>query len=413
MIPRCVWLLAIGSLLQTAIAAQDPVAIDPPRTLILDAQGMAGQYARWQDSGDSVPPAIENLRREADECRTEGPWTVVSKSIVPPSGDKHDYISVGPYWWPDPAKPDGKPYIRRDGEVNPERMEYDNVGLKKTCGNSLTLALAWYYTRNPDDARHAAELLRTWFVRPETAMNPNLNFGQAIPGRTTGRGIGIIDTACLIGAVDAALLLETSPAWTDADARSLRQWFAQYLHWLRHSKHGRDEDRTKNNHATWYDAQVACFALYAGQPDVAREVLRNVAERRIKSQIRDDGSQPHELARTKSWDYSVMNLKAFINLATLADHVDVDLWNHHSDNAGGIRDALDFLIPFALSESDWKHEQITPLDGAKLAELLRRAAIAYQEPKYETLLHRLAPDDQPTDARFQLTHPAIHLQAHP
>ncbi|WP_182871173.1 alginate lyase family protein [Stieleria mannarensis] len=405
MIPRCVCLFAIGSLVLAPIAAQDPAAFDPPRTLILDGRGMAGQYARWRASGDTVHPAIEDLRREADECLTEGPWTVVSKTMVPPSGDKHDYISVGPYWWPDPDKPDGKPYIRRDGQVNPERMEYDNVGLKKTCGNGLTLALAWYYTRNPDYSRHGAELLRTWFIRPETAMNANLNFGQAIPGRTKGRGIGIIDTACLIGAVDAALLLETSAAWTDADARSLRQWFAQYLHWLRNSKHGRDEDRTKNNHATWYDAQVACFALYAGQPDVARNVLRNVAERRIDSQIRVDGSQPHELTRTKSWDYSVMNLKAFFHLATLADHVDINLWHHDSANAGGIRDALDFLIPFARSEKDWQHEQITPLDGSKLAELVRRASIAYDEPKYESVLRRLFSEDQLATARFQLIYP--------
>ena len=39
---------------------------------------------------------------------------VDGKKLVAPSGDKHDYISVGTYWWPNPDTSDGLPYIRRD-----------------------------------------------------------------------------------------------------------------------------------------------------------------------------------------------------------------------------------------------------------------------------------------------------------
>jgi hypothetical protein len=326
---------------------------------------------------------------------------------MPPSGDKHDYMSIGPYWWPDPQQPDGLPYIRRDGEVNPERMNYDNVGLSHTAHNSLTLALAWYFTRDPQYSRQASALLRNWFLRPETRMNPNLNFGQAIPGRTEGRGIGIIDTTSLIRVVDAALILEASEGWTKQDADALRQWFAEYLDWLRTSPQGTAEAQTKNNHGTWYDAQVACFAIYSGSPEIAKEVLRESAKARIASQIRPDGTQPLELDRTKSWNYSLMNLRGFFALARLAEYVDVDLWAYQPETGGSIRMALDWLLPFAQGKRKWTHQQIARFEKSKIAEVLRRAAVAYQEPAYEEAIDDVMPADQSSGARFQLTHAAV------
>src|SRR5690606_33758828 len=166
---------------------------------------------------------------------------------------------------------------------------------------------------------HAARLLRVWFLDEATRMNPHLEYGQAVPGRNKGRGIGIIDTAGLPRLVDAVGLLQGSQHWTDVDQQGMQQWFGEYLTWLRESRHGRDEDRTKNNHATWYDVQVAAFALFAGEEHIAREVLEGAGDRRIRTQIEPDGRQPHELARTKSFDYSTMNLRGMFELATLAE----------------------------------------------------------------------------------------------
>lgn len=407
MIPRLLALGTIWPILLAPVIADDTGSGGGAKTLILDGLGMSRVRARLAEPGSDASAALAELRKEADLCLSEGPWTVVAKEVVPPSGDKHDYVSVGPYWWPDPQQPDGLPYIRRDGEVNPERMNYDNVGLSNTAHNSLTLALAWYFTRNPAYCNHASELLRTWFLRPETRMNPNLNFGQAIPGRTEGRGIGIIDTTSLIQVVDAALILESSEAWTGEDADALREWFAAYLDWLRTSPHGQQEARTKNNHGTWYDVQVACFAIYAGSPDIARAVLNSSAKARIASQIRPDGQQPLELARTKSWNYSVMNLKGFFTLASLAKHVDLNLWAYQPQTGGGIRVALDWLLPFAKGERTWKHEQITEFEGSKVAALLRRAAVAYDDATYETALTDIMPAEELREARFQLTDAAV------
>jgi hypothetical protein len=309
----------------------------------------------------------------------------MDKKHIPPSGNKHDYYSVGPYWWPDPSKPDGLPYVRRDGEVNPERYEYDSAGLKKTVSAVDDLALAWYLTNEAKYAERAALLLRTWFLDPATRMNPHLQYGQAIPGRTEGRGIGIIDTAQWIRLVDAVGLLQTSESWPESDHRKLQAWFEAYLQWLLTSSHGKAEANTKNNHAVWYDAQVASFALFIGDETTARRALEQVGPRRIATQIEPDGRMPYELARTKSFSYTHMNLRGFLHLARLAEHVDVDLWSYESADGRSIKAALDWLEPYVAGTAGWEYRQISSFDPSSARLLYRRAARHFDKPEYRTL----------------------------
>ncbi|NQT88332.1 alginate lyase family protein [bacterium] len=337
------------------------------------------------------PPAaaLARLRRDADAALQQKPVSVMDKNIVPPSGDKHDYMSVGPYWWPDPKKKDGLPYIRKDGVVNPERHNYDNVGMGQMSKAVSALALGRYFTGDERYAEHAVVLLRTWFLDPATRMSPHLEYGQAIPGRCTGRCIGIIDTLGLPHVVDAVGLLAGSEAWTEGDQRGMVEWFRRYLDWLLTSKHGQAEARTRNNHGTWCDVQVASFALFVGRDDVAGDVLRKAATLRIAAHIDPDGRQPHELARTKSWDYSAMNLRGLFALAALGERAGVNLWTYESPDGRSLRKALDYLVPFALGERKWPHKQIKTLRPASVASLLRRGAIAWHEPRYEVLLARI------------------------
>jgi len=381
--------------------------VEPSRVFLVDADALAETKRRVAAGDPQLAPAMVQLRREADEALRAGPFSVMDKRAVPPSGDKHDYMSVGPYWWPDSNKPDGKPYIRRDGRVNPERHQYDNVPLSRMCDAANTLALAYYLTGEEPYADRAARLLRTWFSAPATRMNPHLQYGQAIPGRCDGRGIGIIDTARLPKLVDSVGMLAGSGSWTAADQQALQSWFRAYLRWLLKSKYGRDEARTKNNHATWYDVQVASFALFVGDQPTARDVLANAAARRIATQIEPDGRQPHELARTKSFSYSTMNLRGMFDLAALGEHVGVDLWNFQTDDGRGIRRALDWLIPFATGKKQWRHEQITGLHPEALRPLLRRAAAAYGHRPYEKLLEKLS-DENPEVGRDVLLYPTGH-----
>jgi len=366
-----------------------------PRVFCLSSIKLAKSKARVFSKDESLQPALERLRTEADEALKAGPFSVMDKTLIPPSGDKHDYMSLGPYWWPDPKKSDGLPYIRRDGQVNPETRtdETDRLAFGRMTSAVETLGLAWYFTDHQPYAAHAAELLRVWFLDRATRMNPNLQFGQAIPGRTQGRDIGIIDTARLTRIVDAIGLLESSDAWNAKDRHAMRDWCGEYLKWLRTSSHGLGEEKKLNNHGTWYDAQVVSLALFTGQNQLARTILEQVKTRRIDKHIQPDGRQPHELARTKSLGYSAMNLDGFFRLATMAEKLGVDLWHYESRDGRSIRKALDFLVPYVGPKNKWPYKQIVPFKPAALFSLLRRGSIAYNDDRYEAIIRKIPPED--------------------
>jgi hypothetical protein len=358
---------------------------DVPSVFLLDGAYLAETRGKVLERPPESEASLKAIRSDAEQALLEGPWSVMDKKHIPPSGDKHDYFSVGPYWWPDPTKADGLPYIRRDGEVNPESYEYDSVGLKNTVSAVEKLARAWYFTNEAKYSEHAALLLRTWFLDPPTKMNPHLQYGQAIPGRTEGRGIGIIDTARLIYLVDAVGLLQSSEAWSASDHSELRAWFQAYLKWILTSPHGKAEANTRNNHAVWYDAQAASFALFVDDKATARQVLEKVGPRRIAAQIEPDGRMPYELARTRSFSYTNMNLRGFLHLARLAEHVDVDLWRYRSADGRSIEAALDWLEPFVAGRKDWDREQISPFDPSSATTVYRRAARRLEKPAYRRL----------------------------
>lgn len=404
MLPRSLLLLAVLLALSFhgSILSADET---PPRVFVLDSATLAAVKVQLAVGDDRWMSALKVVRQDADSALKAGPFSVVDTGPLPPSGDIHDYMSVGPYWWPDPKKEDGLPYIRRDGRVNPEYYEHDTVPRGKMGDAVETLALAYYFTDHEAYAQRAARLVRVWFLEPETRMNPNLQYGQAIPGRCTGRGIGIIETLHFIEVVDAVGMLRGSHSWTDKDQEALEAWFGEYLDWLLEGRYGRDEAATKNNHGTWYDAQVASFALFVGREEVARRILNEAAEKRIARQIEPDGRQPHELARTKSYSYSVMNLRGMFTLAALGERVGVDLWNFQTNDGRSIRKAIDWLVPFASGETEWKHEQISGLHPETLYPLLRWAAIAYNEPHYEKQISQI-PNFNPETERMELLLPA-------
>jgi hypothetical protein len=367
-----------------------------PRVFRLDPKGIQETRNRARGHDPALEPAVARLRAEARQAFGAGPFSVVAKAAMPPSGDKHDYMSQAPYWWPNPATPDGLPYVRRDGERNPEiRKIPDHDELGRLVAATETLALASCLLDDEASAARAALLLRAWFLDPATRMNPHLEYAQAIPGLNQGRGIGIIETRGLVALVDAVGLLEGSKAWTLADRDALVAWFREYLRWLRESGHGRDEAAATNNHGTYYDAQVASFALFTGQPELAAQVLGESRGKRIAAQIEPDGRQPRELGRTRSWSYSVMNLGGMFALAALGERAGVDLWTYETPDGRSLRKALDWLLPFAEGKP-WPHPQITPWSPADLAPLLREAMTHYRDPRYGALLARLnvAADDR-------------------
>lgn len=329
--------------------------------------------------------ALAALEADAKAALAVAPVSVVNKQVTPPSGDKHDYMSQAPYYWPDPSKPDGKPYIRRDGERNPEIEKItDRENLELLTRAVSSLALASYLTGRQDYAEHAAQLVRVWFIDPATRMNPNLNFGQLIPGIAEGRAAGVVETRFLPDILVAAVFLRGTPAWTASDERALKEWMSDYLTWLLESPFGREESSRGNNQETWTDLQIAALAVYTEHADIARQTLE-AARADIDTEFEPDGSQPRELARTRAWSYSVFNLNAFMELAVLGQRVGVDLWNYSAPDGSSLRRGLDYLVPFATGEKSFPYRQLGGLHPADLHLILRRAAVAWNEPRYRQL----------------------------
>lgn len=361
-----------------------------PRVFLLNPQTLQANKAKLSTSDiseSSLKPALEKLEKDADKILKTEILPVTSKQANPPSGDKHDYMSQAPYFWKNPDTKDGFPYIRRDGERNPEINQFpDHELLDKMVVAVETLSSAYYFTGKEEYAAKATEILRMWFLDAQTKMNPNLEFAQAIPGANTGRGIGIIETRGLTRVVDSVGLLENSKSWTKADQAGLESWFSKYLDWMMNSKNGRDEDAAKNNHGTIYDVQAASFALFVGKNELAKNILETAKQKRIAKQIEPDGKQPLELERTKSWSYSTMNLDSLVNLAELGESVGVDLWNFQTKDNRGIRQAIEFLYPFSIGENKWKYEQIEPLQPERLFSIMRRAARKYTDEKFVKMM---------------------------
>ncbi len=374
-------------------AAEPAPGAAAPRVLTLRADALLSVRARLRHGDPELQRALEALVTQADSALHVGPISVMDKKRVPPSGDRHDYISLGPYWWPDPSKPGGLPYIRKDGLRNPEiQQDYDSPRLKRLTAAVNTLALAYYFTGNERYAQHASVLLRAWFLEPATRMNPNLEYGQGIPGITAGRGIGIIETHQLPRLLDDVALLQGSQSWTARDEQGMREWMSAFLKWLQTSKNGRDEFAARNNHGSWYDVQTAGLALFLGRTDEARRILETSKEHRIAVQVKADGSQPLELERTRSLHYSAFNLEALMQLAEIGRKVGVDLWHYEATSGGSIRKALDYLAPYTTAANRWPYQDISAIEPDLLLLPLRMGELVYGDARYRALIAQIPPE---------------------
>ena len=337
------------------------LAMEVPRTVVWDGERLAELRENPERRTPLEHAAMKELRRGADAAVLQKPVSVMDKELVPPSGDKHDYASYGIYWWPDPAKPDGLPYSRRDGETNYKLVENGDSDRMEAMVNSVVyLSLANYLTGEKKYGEAAARHLSTWFLDPATKMNPHLEFGQAIPGRVDGRKVGIIDTSALVELFDAIVLLQSTGALDESQVKGLHDWTDAYLVWLLESEMGLEEQKAPNNHGTWYAAQVARMALVVDRPEVAKRVIEELRDKQMQHTFAEDGSQPREMARTRSFDYARFNLVALVVCAKCGERVGLDLWNEPKKGAN-IKDGLEFLGPYLQFQKPWTHQQIAPL----------------------------------------------------
>ena len=324
--------------------------------------------------------SFRQLLSRADSILSEEASSVMRKKQTPFSVDKHDFVSLSPYFWPNLTKSTGLPYIYRDSETNPEVDTIpDARSMHEMAKKVRILSVAYYLTDNASYASKASELLRIWFLDNETRMNPNLEHSEVKPGINNGSHSGIMSGIYLLDVPDAVELIHDSGAWSKQDQNGIELWFSRYLDWLLNSDFGMEERKSLNNHGTWYDVQVSSIALFLNKPEITREVIKNYTDKLIAAKIRPDGLQPNEVHRRVSFDYHLFNLQAFFNLAKIGYHIGIDLWNDTTPEGSGLQKELDYLLRYALGKEKWPYEQIRPVDKAKLLPVLCQAISHYEE----------------------------------
>ena len=365
MIKRITALLVLASFATSVLTAQSThLMLSKTDNIKFDFAILKTKKAKIKAKDKSLATAYNQLLKDADKLLNYQPVSVMDKTDFPPSSNKHDYMSIGPYWWPDPAKPNGLPYIRKDGEVNPEVKNFpDKENMPKLCENINTLSLAYYYSNNEKYAKHATKLLEVWFLDTATKMNPNLKYGQAVKGKNEGRAEGIIDTRQFIFAIDGMELLKGSKSWTTKHQTQMKQWFSEFLNWLNTSKIGIDEMTSKNNHSVWFDAQALSIAVFVDSLELANKIVLRAADR-LDKQMDDKGLFPYEMERTTSLHYSAFIMNAFTIIAQLSEKTKTNLWTLETKSGKSFKKGFDALYPYLTKEKQWTGKQIKEFNYA-------------------------------------------------
>lgn len=314
-------------------------------------------YLPIQAQSQSFVKEIEQTLRskildDANWAIKQKPLTVTSESSPRSAGTKHDFYSEGDYWWPDSLNPDG-PYVQRDGLTNPDNFVAHRILMIRFSRIVGALASAYKITGDSKYVSKAFEHINAWFVNPETRMNPSLLYAQAIKGKVTGRGIGIIDTIHLMEVAQAIRTMENHKSVNKTQLASIKNWFGEYITWLTTHSYGKDEMEAKNNHGTCWVMQVASFATLTGnQPviDFCRERYKSVL---LPNQMAADGSFPLELKRTKPYGYSIFNLDAMVMICQILSDKQDNLWSYQTADGKSIRKGIEYLYPFVADKNKW------------------------------------------------------------
>lgn len=344
-----------------------------------------------QKNNSPYAEAFQDLEARARDLLKQKDVSVINKKHTPASGDIHDYASLSRYFWPDSSKPDGLPYISKDGISNPELKEYDRETLEKMSQRVRTFTLAWFLGGDTLFANAAVKQIQVWFIDDSTRMNPNMDYAQMIPGRNNSIGypFGVLDGYSFVQTMDALKVLEAYRGFSKADKASLKKWFTDYVHWLTTSEQAIEESKAANNHGTTYDTQLLAYSLYIGDRKTAQNLIDHFAERHILKQIEKDGRQPKELKRTLAFHYSWYNLSHMLDFYTIANNSGLDFARATEIQGHSFFKALDFLTDYiGKSEKQWPYKQIFGWKNAQanlVRDLYRTYRLVPAKTKYRDL----------------------------
>ena len=328
-----------------------------PKTVSFSGESLA----MMKSEGLVSDAALAELKKRADEHLNGELLAVTERMAKAPSGNPHDYASLGTYWWPNPDTPDGLPYVRYDGKRNPVTTE--TASYRNMTTRAFELALAAYYFDSEEYGRACAKVLCDWHLNPKTYMTPHAKYSQSIPGICDGRNIGIIDFSMSSYRVfDSVAILEHLGFIDNEHVEGLKRWYNEFTDWLLTSENGIGEDTEHNNHGTFFDVHLLAAGIFCGREALIKKVCQTSYERRFKTQIEPDGKQPLELARTMGMVYSISNITGLLLIANMAsgcgwtEYISSDV--KYGDAA--VKKAIDYIYPYTLALESFPYSEIKP-----------------------------------------------------
>jgi hypothetical protein len=358
--------------------------------------------------------AIERPRimEKAAKYLREEPVTVTASHCKRSAGGKHDFFSEGDYWWPNPKDPNG-PYIQRDGMSNPDNFVAHRQAMIRLSEIVGTMASAYVLTGDDKYVRHAVKHLKAWFVEPETKMNPNLLYGQAIKGKATGRSTGVIDTIHLVEVARGALVMSKSSAFPAKEFEEIKGWFSEYLKWLTTHPYGTEERAAKNNHGVCWAMQAAAFAQLVGDQEELAAIRQQFKTVFVVNQMAKDGSFPAELRRTKPYGYSLFVIDAMAGVAQIASTPEDDLWYYALPDGRGMQQAMEFIFPYIEDKSKWpgNHDVLYWDEWPVRQPSLVFAGVKFNKPEYLRVWQALKADPETPEVvrNVPLRHPLLWI----
>lgn len=332
----------------------------------------------------------ESVLKEAYEALKSDPVTITSFISPRSAGGKHDFFSEGDYWWPDPQNPAG-PYIQRDGLTNPENFTAHRKAMIRFSKIMGSLASAYIITGEEKYARHAFLHADKWLIDTSTRMHPHMLYAQAIQGRFTGRGIGIIDMIQFMEVSQSLKILERSKLARKKDYSSYRKWFDEYLRWVTTHKYGIDEKNALNNHGTCWTMQVAAFASFTKNDVLLDTCIYRYKYKHLPDQMDIDGSFPKELARTKPYGYSLFNLDAMTMICQIVSSEKENIYLYETSDKKSIQKGMYFMYAYVSNKSSWPYKKdVMYWEDWPIAQpFLLFGANAFQHADYFSLWEKL------------------------
>jgi hypothetical protein len=354
----------------------------------------------------------KSIMDEAEWAMQQQPITVTAETCARSAGGKHDFYSEGDYWWPDPKNPNG-PYIQKDGLTNPDNFVAHRLAMIRFSRIMGALGSAYKLTHQSKYVNQATIHLRAWFIDPETMMNPNLQYAQALKGITTGRGIGIIDTIQLMEVVQGLMAMQHDAAMDKQVVSGVEAWFKKYVVWLTTSKNGLEEKAAKNNHGTCWTMQTACFARFTHNQAITDTCSNRYKTVLLPNQMAADGSLPLELKRTKPFGYSIFDLDALTTLCQILSTKQNNLFAYKTADGRSIERGIAYLQPYLADKSKWPFaHDVMFWDNWPVAQpALVFGALAYQNTEWLKTWKKLDHDPKVEEVirNLPVRHPLIWI----